>query len=125
MNALENAGIGLMIVDEVHVGIGPETFSMSSLHINCKRTFGLSATPTRGDGNDDIIKYHLGIQLHDKSCLSHGRLPSSKPWTNLVKKLRQRLAEWIGNDIENCHLNRKKQAEYGPQSVLLKAYMDQ
>jgi len=60
MNALENAGIGLMIVDEVHVGIGPETFSMSSLHINCKRTFGLSATPTRGDGNDDIIKYHLG-----------------------------------------------------------------
>lgn len=60
LEALENSGIGFMIVDEVHVGIGPETFSMSSLHINCKRTFGLSATPTRGDGNDDIIKYHLG-----------------------------------------------------------------
>jgi hypothetical protein len=60
MEALENAGIGIMIVDEVHIGIGPETFSMSSLHINCKRTFGLSATPTRGDGNDDIINYHLG-----------------------------------------------------------------
>lgn len=60
MEALENSGIGLMIVDEVHVGIGPETFSMSSLHVNCKRTFGLSATPTRSDGNDDIIKYHLG-----------------------------------------------------------------
>lgn len=60
LEALENSGIGIMIVDEVHVGIGPETFSMSSLHINCKRTFGLSATPTRGDGNDDIIKYHLG-----------------------------------------------------------------
>jgi len=60
LEALENSGIGVMIVDEVHVGIGPETFSMSSLHINCKRTFGLSATPTRGDGNDDIIKYHLG-----------------------------------------------------------------
>ena len=60
LKALEKSGIGIMIVDEVHVGIGPETFSMSSLHINCRRTFGLSATPTRGDGNDDIIKYHLG-----------------------------------------------------------------
>lgn len=60
MEAIENAGIGIMIVDEVHIGIGPETFSMSSLHINSRRTFGLSATPTRGDGNDDIINYHLG-----------------------------------------------------------------
>lgn len=60
MEALANSGIGMMVVDEVHVGIGPETFSMSSLHINCKRSFGLSATPSRGDGNDDIINYHLG-----------------------------------------------------------------
>jgi len=62
LDVLDNSGIGLMIIDEVHVGVGPETFSMSSLHINCRRTFGLSATPTRGDGNEDIIKYSGGIK---------------------------------------------------------------
>jgi superfamily II DNA or RNA helicase len=28
--------------------------------MNCKRVYGLSATPNRSDGNDDIIKWHLG-----------------------------------------------------------------
>lgn len=60
LEKLNSSGIGVSIIDEVHVGLGPEEFSKASLHINCKRTFGLSATPTRTDGNDDIIRYHVG-----------------------------------------------------------------
>jgi len=33
---------------------------MCSLALNCRRVYGLSATPTRADGNDDIIENHLG-----------------------------------------------------------------
>jgi len=58
--ALRNSGIGIMIVDEVHVGIGPSEFSKASLHLNCRRNYGLSATPCRKDGNGDIIKFHVG-----------------------------------------------------------------
>lgn len=60
MSALESSGIGLMIVDECHVGVGPEQFSKASIFINARKTIGLSATPTRADGNDDLILYHLG-----------------------------------------------------------------
>lgn len=60
LKALSEAGIGVAIFDEVHVAVGPEEFSKASLHLNCKRVFGLSATPTRNDGNGDIIKYHIG-----------------------------------------------------------------
>ena len=60
IQALKNAGIGMLIVDECHANIGPEQFSKCSLFLNCKRTYGLSATPSRGDGTDDIMTYHLG-----------------------------------------------------------------
>lgn len=60
LDALANAKIGIMFVDECHVGVGPEQFSKASLLINAKRTYGLSATPTRTDGTSDIIHMHLG-----------------------------------------------------------------
>lgn len=60
MEALTNSGIGVMFIDECHVGVGPEQFSKSSLFINAKRVYGLSATPSRMDGNTDIIHMHLG-----------------------------------------------------------------
>lgn len=60
IDKLQNSGIGIGIIDEVHVGIGPEEFSKSSLSLNCKRVYGLSATPSRSDGNNDIITYHVG-----------------------------------------------------------------
>jgi superfamily II DNA or RNA helicase len=60
MEALFNSGIGVMFIDECHVGVGPEQFSKSSLFINSRRTYGLSATPKRMDGNTDIIHMHLG-----------------------------------------------------------------
>jgi superfamily II DNA or RNA helicase len=49
-----------MVVDEAHVGIGPEMFSKCSLFVNSQRCYGLTATPKRFDGNEDLIEYHLG-----------------------------------------------------------------
>jgi superfamily II DNA or RNA helicase len=60
LNALHEANIGVMFVDECHVGVGPEKFSKASLNISAYRTYGLSATPRRSDGNNDIMNYHLG-----------------------------------------------------------------
>lgn len=60
VKALENSNIGFMIVDEVHKAIGPEKFSLCSIYINARKTWGLSATPKRNDGCTDIMHYHLG-----------------------------------------------------------------
>ncbi|MCK5020559.1 MAG: DEAD/DEAH box helicase family protein, partial [Candidatus Peribacteraceae bacterium] len=55
-----NCGIGNAIFDEAHVAVGPEKFSHAALTLACKKMHGLSATPNRTDGNDDIVEYHLG-----------------------------------------------------------------
>lgn len=60
LTALTNANIGIVLVDECHVGVGPEKFSLASLSIPARRSYGLSATPERSDGMSDIIEYHLG-----------------------------------------------------------------
>jgi len=60
IKALKNSGIGQMFLDECHTTVGPEKFSQVSLLMKCARVHGLSATPCRSDGNDDIIKWHLG-----------------------------------------------------------------
>ena len=60
INKLQTSGIGVCIIDEVHIGVGPEKFSQVSMIINAYRTYGLSATPNRLDGNTDIIHHHLG-----------------------------------------------------------------
>jgi len=56
---LKTNNIGVAIFDECHTTIGPEVFSRVSYNLNCKRVFGLSATPSRF-GCDDILYYHLG-----------------------------------------------------------------
>jgi len=57
---LNKANVGIFIGDEVHTTVGAPTFSECSIHMPCKYTYGLSATPYRWDGNSDIIEYHLG-----------------------------------------------------------------
>ncbi|MFW6243338.1 MAG: DEAD/DEAH box helicase, partial [bacterium] len=57
---LKKANFGVAFFDETHTTVGPEQFSKASLTLPCKRVFGLSATPTRADGCDDIIFDHLG-----------------------------------------------------------------
>lgn len=56
---IRDSGIGVAIFDECHTTVGPEVFSKVSLSLNCKRVYGLSATPRRFD-NQDILEYHLG-----------------------------------------------------------------
>ena len=63
LKAVRDAGFGMMVVDECHVGVGPEKFSLASLNINSKRIYGLSATPSRAD-NNDIIFHHLGELIY-------------------------------------------------------------
>lgn len=63
---LNKANIGVFIADEVHTTVGAPTFSECSIHIPSKYTYGLSATPKRSDGNEDIIYYHLGDVYRDE-----------------------------------------------------------
>jgi superfamily II DNA or RNA helicase len=65
LTELDKANIGIMIADEVHTTVGAPTFAECSIHVPSKITFGLSATPYRYDGNDDIIRYHLGPVFSD------------------------------------------------------------
>lgn len=60
LTALNNSGIGVFIGDEVHTSVGAPSFSECSIHVPAKYVYGLSATPSRFDGNGDIINFHLG-----------------------------------------------------------------
>ena len=63
--ALDQANVGVFVADEVHTSVGAPTFSECSIHMPSKYTYGLSATPYRHDGNEDIIKFHLGEVFED------------------------------------------------------------
>jgi len=60
LNELNNSNVGILISDECHTTTGAPTFSECSIHIPAKRTYGLSATPSRLDETLDIMEYHLG-----------------------------------------------------------------
>jgi len=66
LNALDKAGIGIFIGDEVHTSVGAPTFSECSIYIPARNVYGLSATPYRWDGNGDIINFHLGETFVDE-----------------------------------------------------------
>jgi len=57
---LHDANFGISFWDECHTSVSAEMFSLSSLYLPVKRSYGLSATPTRSDGNTDIIDKHVG-----------------------------------------------------------------
>jgi len=57
---LAEAKIGMAFWDECHTSVSAEQFSLSSLFLPSPRTYGLSATPKRSDGNTDIIEKHVG-----------------------------------------------------------------
>ncbi len=64
INEINKSNIGICISDESHTSVGAEAFSKVSLFIPSKVIFGLSATPFRNDGTEDIMKYHLGEIYH-------------------------------------------------------------
>jgi superfamily II DNA or RNA helicase len=57
---LHDANFGIAFWDECHTSVSAEMFSLSSLYLPVKRSYGLSATPSRSDGNSDIIEKHVG-----------------------------------------------------------------
>jgi hypothetical protein len=60
------ANFGIGIWDECHTTGGAPLFSKSIYYIPAKKCFGLSATPSRSDHNDDIIGMHLGKVIEPK-----------------------------------------------------------
>lgn len=50
---------GLCIIDEVHT-LGADTFSQAMWNIPAKLRLGLTATPYRADGKDNIFELHIG-----------------------------------------------------------------
>jgi superfamily II DNA or RNA helicase len=56
---LFESNFGFAFWDECHT-VGAEQFSKSALFTSANKVFGLSATPKRSDGNEDILHYHLG-----------------------------------------------------------------
>jgi superfamily II DNA or RNA helicase len=69
---------GLMIVDEVHL-VAAEHFQEICWKVPAKHRIGFSATPTRKDGRDRLLKAHIG------ETLVKGYLVPMKPKV-LVKK---------------------------------------
>jgi len=67
LKELSYANIGIFVSDECHTSIGAKTFSKCSINIPSKVVRGLSATPYRIDGNNDIINYHTGSIFCDES----------------------------------------------------------
>lgn len=65
LTSLDKANVGVFVADEVHTSVGAPTFSECSIHMPSKYTYGLSATPYRHDGNEDIIRFHLGEIFED------------------------------------------------------------
>lgn len=61
-----DANFGFAFWDECHT-VGAEQFSKSALFTSALKVFGLSATPRRSDGNEDILNYHLGDIFIPKS----------------------------------------------------------
>ncbi len=53
---------GLVIFDEVHT-VGARTFSRVAPMFSCKWRIGLSATPRRKDGMDNVFLWHIGPVL--------------------------------------------------------------
>lgn len=63
-----NADFGVGIWDECHTTGGAPLFSKSIYYIPARKCFGLTATPERGDHNDDIISMHLGNIFEPKGA---------------------------------------------------------
>jgi superfamily II DNA or RNA helicase len=57
------AGYGLAIFDEAH-HLGAAQFSQSLAKIQMRHMLGLSATPEREDGMEDVFHYHIGPPVY-------------------------------------------------------------
>lgn len=113
LRTLDAANIGIFIGDEVHTTVGAPTFSECSIHIPSYRTYGLSATPYRLDGNGDIIEYHLGDVFTDSNI--EGTMKARVSMFLLDYQIdipkRFRYLYWGGDFQRSRYLNLMKKSE--------------
>lgn len=126
LKALDQAGIGIFIGDEVHTSVGAPTFSECSIYIPAKYVYGLSATPYRWDGNGDIIRFHLGKVFIDEDVEG---LMSAKVTVLLLDygidtPKRFRYLHWAGEFQRARYLNliKRSKAFIGVSKSLLKKF---
>lgn len=74
-------GFGLILCDEVH-RMGADSFSQTMWHFPSKLRMGLSATPRRKDGKDQVFRWHIGpVMVEAKmEVLVPKVLLHSTPW---------------------------------------------
>jgi superfamily II DNA or RNA helicase len=75
------ADIGLVVVDECH-RIGADFFSQSMFRSAAHMRFGLSATPDRSDGREEVIEAHIGpvMVTTTQQNLPAKVVAQSSPW---------------------------------------------
>jgi hypothetical protein len=110
---LNDAGVGVLVADEVHTSIGAPKLSECSIHIPAKYTYGLSATPDRYDGNGDVIEFHLGDIFSDDDI--EGTLPANVTVILLDYQIdtpRRTKYIWWGGDFQRArYLNLIKKSK--------------
>ncbi len=70
------AGYGLVVVDECH-HVPAAAFSQVMNQIPARSWLGLTATPYRRDGLEELIFHQLGTFTHEFATARHGELPQS------------------------------------------------
>lgn len=117
---------GLVIYDEVHT-LGAETFSKVAGLFNSHYRLGLSATPRRKDGMQNVFLYHIGpvikaemtipmkpkvivinyynLKTHHKGCVWGGKLSLGKYMNKLVavKERTKRICDYVMKAFSKDH----------------------
>lgn len=110
---LGKSSIGILVADEVHTSVGAPLFSECSIHISASYIYGLSATPYRYDGNEDIIRFHLG-EIFSKNS-DEGTMPADVTVLffdyKVDTKKRYKYLYWGGDFQRSRYLNLMRKSE--------------
>ncbi len=64
----------IAIYDEIHL-VGSEIFSKVLFKVCCKYSIGLTATPIRSDGCENVFKWHIGEVVYASTAVRDGMPP--------------------------------------------------
>lgn len=102
-------GIGLLIVDEMHV-TGTENLSNSFLYVCPRYCIGLSATPYRPDGMDELLYSFFGDKkIHKQLNRKHIAYKVKSDFTPEKRMMRNGKVEW--NSIIESQTNSAERNE--------------
>lgn len=110
---------GLVMCDEVH-RMGADHFSQAMWHFPSKYRFGLSATPYRKDGKDQVFFWHIGpvrVEAHMEV-----QIPKVLFQQTGWKVPTSRKGEQIPHDLGNISLLMKPLCRNPPRNFLLMQY---